>query len=119
MKRISTARINLITIIIGLIVITLSVLAFVRVDQVKKINEELRNYTKQLEVQLEVKGIELNDCRDELTGTNQLVESLQIKYSADELYISELERRFLKAKSYATIAESILLSNGIEFRRVD
>jgi hypothetical protein len=108
-----------ILLIITLIVLVLVCIAIPRIEKVKKENAELRNYVKQLEVCLNVKNIELEDCKDELTGANQELENIKINYAADQLFIKELKARFWKTKTYANLAEYMLVERGIEFRQVD
>jgi len=114
-------NISKLTIIIGIIsiilAITLPLFAFRELIQVKKQNEQLHNYVKQLEVIVGVKDIQLKECQEKLTGANQAVESLTIKYEADEMYIQDLESRYLSLLSYANVAESILEANGIYFKK--
>jgi len=101
--------------IILIFTILLTIFTFRELIQTKKQNADLHNYVKQLEVIVGVKDIQLKDCQAKLTGANQAVESLTIKYEADEMYIQDLESRYLSLLSWANVAELILHKNGIEF----
>jgi len=74
MKRITT-----ITIIIGIIIIILASIAFTRIEQIKHENADLRNYNKQLDIQLNIKDMQVKDLQDELTGINQEIESIYLE----------------------------------------
>ena len=79
----------------------------------------LKNRTETLEMQLGIKNIEVRDLKSELTGTYQELENLQINYAANQLFTKELKARFWKIKTYANLAEYMLVERGIEFRQVD
>jgi len=108
--------------IIGISVILIftilsAIFAFRELIQAKKENEQLHNYVKQLEVIVGVKDIQLKEAQYKITGLNQAVENLTIKYEADEMYIQDLESKFLSLLSYANVAEKILEANGIYFKK--
>lgn len=107
-----------IIIIITIIVLILAIYACIRTEQVKVENTNLKSQIKGLDLQLSVKCMELKDTKDELTGVYQQLENITIKYISNELYIGELESKYLSIYSYANCAESILLANGIEFYKV-
>lgn len=104
-----------ISIIILILAIVLPIFAFRDLHKANRQNEELANYIKQLEVNIDTKDIEIKDLQNKVTGLNQELENISIKYISNQLYIDELEARYLSALSYSNIAESILLANGIEF----
>ena len=111
--------ITTITIIIGIITIILAAIAFTRIEQIKHENADLRNYNKQLEVNLNVKNMQVKDLQDELTGVYQELENVKIHYYSDQLLLEEIRHRYLITKSYANQAEWALTSMGYEFRQVD
>jgi YbbR domain-containing protein len=94
MKRITT-----ITIIIAVITIILAVVAFTRIEKVKHENADLRNYNKQLEVNLTIKNMQVNDLQDELTGCYQELENVKINYYSDQMIMKELKHRYFITKS--------------------
>ena len=55
----------------------------------------------------------------ENTQLQQQLDSLNIHYAADELYIDKLESDYLRCEIYANTAELILRNNGIDFVRID
>ncbi len=110
-----TKTITTITIILAVAVIILLVFSYIRIEQIKLENTNLKSQIKGLNLQLSLKCIELKDTKNELTGVYQQLENISIKYISNQLYIDELEARYLSALSYSNIAESILLANGIEF----
>jgi len=61
----------------------------------------------------------LKETEHKLTGANQEIEQITIRYMADELYITELERRYTNIYLYALTAQEILVAQGIEFRMVE
>lgn len=79
----------------------------------------LENRNKQLELQLEITVMELKNTQLELTGTYQQLEQVTIKFLADEVFIEDLQGRYLRLYSYANMAESILLANDIEFYKTE
>ena len=112
-------KLTTITIIIGIITIILASVAFTRIEQIKHENADLRNYNKQLEVNLNIKNIQVKDLQDELTGAYQELENVKINYYSDQMLMKELKHRYLITKSYANQAEWALTSMGYEFRQVD
>lgn len=104
-----------IIIIITIIVLILAVYACIRTEQVKVENTNLKSQIKGLDMQLSLKCIELKNTKNELTGVYQELENITIKYISNELYIGELESKYLSIYSYANCAESILLANNIKF----
>lgn len=112
-------KLTTITIIIACITIIIVCIALPRIDKVKSENAELRNYIKQLEVNINIKNIQIKDLQDDITGLNQELENTKINYYSDQLLLKEIKRRYIITASYAEVAESLLLANGIEFRQVD
>ena len=109
-----------IMIAIGLIliigIITAQSYRFYQTDQeliqVKSNYEDLEMEFHNESVKLEIKIKELNTVTKER-------DDIQILYAVDELYISELEKRYIKLFSYAQVAEAILTANGIDFLMVE
>jgi len=110
--------ITTITIIVAVITIILASIAFTRIEKVKHENADLRNYNKQLEVQLNVKSMQVKDLQDEITGCYQELENVKINYYSDQLIMKELRHRYLITKSYANQAEFALVNMGYDFRQV-
>ena len=110
-----TKTITTITIILAVAVIILLVFSYIRIEQIKLENTNLKSQIKGLDLQLELKCIELKDTKNELTGVYQQLENISIKYISNQLYIDELESKYLSIYSYANCAESILLANNIKF----
>lgn len=79
----------------------------------------LQTRNNDLEIKLTSAEKELTETRHKLTGANQEIEQVTIKYLADELYITELESRYMKVYDYALMAQEILVAQGIEFRMVE
>ena len=111
--------ITTITIIIGIITIILASIAFTRIEQIKHENADLRNYNKQLEVNLNVKNMQVKDLQDDLTGVYQELENVKIHYYSDQMIMKELKHRYRITKSYANMAEFIITKMGIEYYQVD
>ena len=112
-------KLTTITLIFAIIVFILVGLAVPKIAKLENENAELRNYNKQLEVNLSIKSIQVKDLQDELTGCYQELEAMKIDYYANILITKELKHRYLITKSYAEVAESLLLANDIPFRQVD
>ena len=68
-----------------------------------------------LEVDRYQKQLTIDDLRKKITGLNQEVEQLTIKYTADEMYIEELESEYRIVLTYATVAESLLRAADIDY----
>ena len=64
-------KLTTITIILGIITIIIVCIALPRVEQVKHENAELRNYITQLEIQLNIKSMQVKQLQDDITGLNQ------------------------------------------------
>jgi uncharacterized membrane protein YraQ (UPF0718 family) len=111
-------KLTTIALIFAIIVFILVGLAVPKIAKLENENADLRNYNKQLEVQLNVKSMQVKDLQDDLTGCYQELENVKINYFSDQLLMKELKHRYLITKSYAEVAESLLLVNGIEFRQV-
>ena len=114
-----TSTLRIICIILGIIIIAMATVAFMRIEKIKHESADLRNYVKQLEVNLNIKNIQVKDLQEDNIGLNQELEQVKISYYSDQLLLKELKRRYLVTKSYAEVAESLLLANDIEFRQVD
>jgi uncharacterized protein YxeA len=79
-------------------------------------NYQLQQRSEMLEMTVIEQAKQIKDLQRTITGLNQANESLNVRYTSDEMYIDELESRYLKIYGYAQTAELILLANGIEFR---
>jgi len=114
-----TSTLRIICIILGIIIIAMATVAFIRIEKIKHESADLRNYIKQLEVNINVKDMQVKDLQDELTGAYQEMEYYAIKYHGNALALYELEDKYRITKSYASMAEFILINQGIEFYQVD
>jgi len=61
------------------------------------------------------KQLNIDAYKKKITGLNQEVEQLTIKYMADKMYIEELESEYKIVLTYATVAESLLRAAGIDY----
>ena len=61
------------------------------------------------------KQLNIDAYKKKITGLNQEVEQLTIKYTADEMYIEELESEYRIVLTYATVAESLLRAADIDY----
>jgi len=61
------------------------------------------------------KQLNIDAYKKKITGLNQEVERLTIKYTADEMYIEELESEYRIVLTYATVAESLLRAADIDY----
>jgi len=61
------------------------------------------------------KQLNIDAYKKKITGLNQEVEQLTIKYMADEMYIEELESEYRIVLTYATVAESLLRAADIDY----
>jgi len=114
-----TSTLRIICIILGIIIIAMAIVAFIRIEKIKHESADLRNYVKQLEVNLNIKDIQIKDLQSELTGAYQEMEYYAIKYHGNALALYQLEDKYRVTKSYAGMAEYILIKQGIEFYQVD
>lgn len=117
MKRITTISIITAVICIALAV-TLPIYAFRDLHRANKTNAELAEYVTQLEIQLNIKNMQVKDLQDELTGVYQELENIRIEYFANMLFTEELQERYRITKSYANQAQRALTSMGYDFRQV-
>jgi len=85
-------------------------------------NKEKDEKISQLEARLDIleadrgqKQLNIDNYKKKITGLNQEVEQLTIKYTADEMYIEELESEYRIVLTYATVAESLLQAAGIDY----
>ena len=117
MKRITTISIITAAICIALAV-ALPIYAFRDLHRANKTNAELAEYVTQLEIQLNIKNMQVKDLQDELTGVYQELENIKIEHFANMLFTEELQERYKITKSYANMAEFIITEMGIEYRQV-
>jgi len=115
----STLRIISTALISAIIVFILVGISVPKIIRLEKNNADLRNYIKQLEVNINVKDMQIKDLQSELTGAYQEMEYYAIKYHGNALALYELEDRYRVTKSYANQAEFVLVNLGYEFRQVD
>ncbi len=106
------------TIIIGIITIILVCSAIPRIQHIKAENEVLQNEVKRLELQLNIKDMQLSDTQAELTGLYQEVEHIYIEFIGSTYYQNDLRYRLRVTEIWADMAEFIFMQNGFEFRQV-
>ena len=102
--------------IMTVIVAALTGLMIHKAESYRIETSQLRARNSMLEIDSIEKSKIIKEQRNTITGLNQANESLNVRYTSDEMYIDELESRYLKIYGYAQTAELILLANGIEFR---
>ncbi len=106
------------TIIIGIITIILVCIAIPKIDNIKAENELLQNEVKRLELQLNLKGMQLSDTQQELTGLYQEVEHIYIELIGSTYYQNDLRYRLRVTEIWADMAEFIFMQNGFEFSQI-
>ena len=104
------------------IIIVVVLIAFVGWVTYGVFNKEKDEKISQLEARLDIleadrgqKQLNIDNYKKKITGLNQEVEQLTIKYMADEMYIEELESEYKIVLTYATVAESLLQAAGIDY----
>jgi len=115
----STLRIISTALIFTIIVFILVGISVPKIIRLEKNNADLRNYIKQLEVNINVKDMQIKDLQSDIVGLNQEVEYYALKYNGYALELANLEDKYRVTKSYASMAEFILINQGIEFYQVD
>lgn len=80
---------------------------------------QVKSNLEDLEMDLHNESIKLETTKTDLKTVKKERDDFKTKYTADELYIQELEKRYFKLFSYAQIAEEILAANGIDFLMVE
>lgn len=91
-----------------------------RADQALENLKATRNYRMEsAEAELIKVEAKRKTAEHNLTGANQEIEQITIKYMADEIYIQNLEERYTNLYLYAIYAQEILVAQGIEFRMVE
>ena len=93
----------------AIIMLSLALFFGVRNSGNEKQVADLQEKIDILEVDRSQKQLTIDDLRKKITGLNQEVESLSIRYAADELYIGELESRYKSLFTYANAAEYLLI----------
>jgi hypothetical protein len=107
-----------ITLVISIITTIIVCIAIPKINKIKAENILLTEQVKTLNIQLNVKDIQVKDLQDDITGLNQLVEQQwlnegRLAYYDDEL--NELEYEHRVTSIWADMAQYILLQNNIEF----
>jgi SMC interacting uncharacterized protein involved in chromosome segregation len=94
----------------------MATVAFMRIEKIKIENAELRNYVTQLEVNIDIKDMQVKDLQDELTGLYQQIEQQEINIIATGNEYVELRKQHTHLSIWADLAEYVLAQN-FEFRK--
>lgn len=110
-----------ITLVISIITTIIVCIALPKINKIKAENILLREQVISLNIQLNVKDIQVKDLQDDITGLHQLVEQQwlnegRLAYYDNEL--SELEYKHRVTSIWADMAEYVLHKQGIEFYQV-
>ncbi len=107
-----------ITLVISIITTIIVCIALPKINKIKAENILLQEQVKSLNIQLNVKDIQVKDLQDDITGLNQEVEYLTIEVMGTGYELNELNKQYTITSIWNDMAEYILLKQGIEFLQV-
>ena len=108
-------KLTTLIIIIQLIALIIVCIALPKINKIKAENILLAEQVKSLNIQLNVKDIQVKDLQDDITGLNQELEHYTIELMGTGYELNELNKQYTITAIWNDMAQYILLQNNIEF----